>query len=75
MTSDPVSARPPARPPHTPPHTQPGVPLLEVVSAPDMRSGRDAAAYGEELQRIMRFAGISDGNMSEGSMRCVVQQW
>lgn len=49
-----------------------GVPLLEIVSEPDMRSGRDAAAYGEELRRIVRFLGISDGNMSEGSMRCDV---
>lgn len=46
-----------------------GVPLLEIVSDPDMRSGKDAAAYGEELRRLMRFLGISDGNMSEGSMR------
>ncbi|KAG2431071.1 hypothetical protein HXX76_009604 [Chlamydomonas incerta] len=46
-----------------------GVPLLEIVSAPDMRSGRDAAAYGEELRRVLRTCGITDGNMSEGSMR------
>ena len=37
-----------------------------------MRSGKDAAAYGDELRRIVRFLGISDGNMSEGSMRCDV---
>jgi aspartyl-tRNA(Asn)/glutamyl-tRNA(Gln) amidotransferase subunit B len=49
-----------------------GVPLLEIVSEPDMRSGKDAAAYGAELRRIMRFLGISDGNMAEGSMRCDV---
>jgi aspartyl-tRNA(Asn)/glutamyl-tRNA(Gln) amidotransferase subunit B len=49
-----------------------GVPLLEIVSEPDMRSARDAAAYGAELLRICRFLGISDGNMAEGSMRCDV---
>lgn len=49
-----------------------GVPLLEIVTAPDMRSGKDAAAYGAELRRILRFLGISDGNMAEGSMRCDV---
>lgn len=49
-----------------------GVPLLEIVSEPDMRSGRDAALYGAELRRVMRFLGISDGNMAEGSMRCDV---
>jgi aspartyl-tRNA(Asn)/glutamyl-tRNA(Gln) amidotransferase subunit B len=48
------------------------VPLLEIVSEPDMRSARDAAAYGAELRRICRFLGISDGNMAEGSMRCDV---
>lgn len=48
-----------------------GVPLLEIVSAPDMRSGRDAAAYGEELRRVLRTCGVTDGNMAEGSMRCV----
>ncbi|KAG2492249.1 hypothetical protein HYH03_009491 [Edaphochlamys debaryana] len=46
-----------------------GVPLLEIVSEPDMRSGRDAAAYGEELRRVLRTCGVTDGNMSEGSMR------
>jgi aspartyl-tRNA(Asn)/glutamyl-tRNA(Gln) amidotransferase subunit B len=49
-----------------------GVPLLEVVSEPDMRSGKDAYAYGSELRRIMRFLGVSDGNMAEGSLRCDV---
>mmetsp|Transcript_26047 Transcript_26047/g.56856 ORF Transcript_26047/g.56856 Transcript_26047/m.56856 type:complete len:566 (-) Transcript_26047:22-1719(-) len=49
-----------------------GVPLLEIVSAPDMRSGKDAYAYGDELRRILRFLHISDGNMAEGSMRCDV---
>lgn len=41
-----------------------GVPLLEIVTEPDFRRGIEAAAYGEELRRIVRFLGISDGNMS-----------
>lgn len=49
-----------------------GVPLLEIVSKPDIASGNEAAAYGSELQRIFRYLGISDGNMEEGSMRCDV---
>lgn len=49
-----------------------GVALLEIVSEPDMRSGPEAAAYGAELRRIMRYIGVSDGNMAEGSMRCDV---
>jgi hypothetical protein len=40
-----------------------GVPLLEIVSEPDMRSGVEAAAYAAELRRIMVFFGITDGNM------------
>ena len=40
-----------------------GVPLLEIVTEPDFRTGAEAAAYGEELRRIVRFLGISDGNM------------
>lgn len=47
-----------------------GVPLLEIVTDPDFRSGVEAAAYGEELRRIVRFLGICDGNMQSGSMRC-----
>eukprot|EP00887_Chlorella_sp_A99_P006179 scaffold3.g6179.t1 len=49
-----------------------GVPLLEIVSEPDLRSGAEAAAYGAELRRVMRCLGVSDGNMAEGSMRCDV---
>lgn len=49
-----------------------GIPLLEIVSEPDIRNGTEAAAYGAELRRIMRFLNVSDGNMSEGSMRCDV---
>ena len=47
-----------------------GVPLLEIVSEPDMRTGKEAAAYGAELRRIVRFLGVSDGNMAVGA--CLV---
>lgn len=40
-----------------------GVPLLEIVSEPDMHSGVAAAAYGAEIRRVVRFLGISNGNM------------
>ncbi|CBN78448.1 glutamyl-tRNA(Gln) amidotransferase, B subunit [Ectocarpus siliculosus] len=46
-----------------------GTPLAEIVSEPDMRSGIEAAEYGRELQRVLRYLGVSDGNMAEGSMR------
>ncbi|MGB3557719.1 MAG: Asp-tRNA(Asn)/Glu-tRNA(Gln) amidotransferase subunit GatB, partial [Geitlerinemataceae cyanobacterium] len=49
-----------------------GVPLLEIVSEPDIRTAREAAEYGQELQRILRYLGVSDGNMEEGSLRCDV---
>ncbi|TAF54665.1 MAG: Asp-tRNA(Asn)/Glu-tRNA(Gln) amidotransferase subunit GatB [Oscillatoriales cyanobacterium] len=49
-----------------------GVPLLEIVSEPDIRSGREAAEYGQEIRRIVRYLGVCDGNMQEGSMRCDV---
>ncbi|XP_010532821.1 PREDICTED: glutamyl-tRNA(Gln) amidotransferase subunit B, chloroplastic/mitochondrial [Tarenaya hassleriana] len=49
-----------------------GVPLLEIVSEPDMRTGIEAAEYACELQRIVRYLGISNGNMQEGSLRCDV---
>lgn len=49
-----------------------GVPLLEIVSKPDFRSGREAAAFADELRRVVRFAGVGDAEMSEGSMRCDV---
>ncbi len=49
-----------------------GVPLLEIVSEPDIRTGEEAAEYGQELRRIVRYLGISDGNMQEGSLRCDV---
>lgn len=49
-----------------------GVPLAEIVSEPDMRSGAEAAEYGQELQRILRYVGTSDCNMQDGSLRCDV---
>lgn len=49
-----------------------GVPLIEIVSEPDMRSGAEAAEYARELRRIMLYLGVSDGNMQEGSLRCDV---
>ena len=47
-----------------------GVPLLEIVSEPDIRSAAEAAAYLRTIRQIVRFLGISDGNMEEGSLRC-----
>lgn len=46
--------------------------MLEIVSEPDMRTGIEAAEYGAELQRIVRYLGVSNGNMQEGSLRCDV---
>ncbi len=49
-----------------------GVPLIEIVSEPDIRSIDEAKEYVEKLQQIMRYIGISDCKMQEGSMRCDV---
>ena len=49
-----------------------GVPLIEIVSEPDMRSGAEAVAYLKKLRSILLFAGISDCKMNEGSLRCDV---
>lgn len=49
-----------------------GVPLLEIVSEPDLRTGQEASEYVQELRRIVRYLGIGDGNMQEGSLRCDV---
>jgi len=49
-----------------------GVALAEIVSKPDLRTGREAAEYASEIRRIMRYIGVSDGNMQEGSLRCDV---
>ncbi len=46
-----------------------GTPLLEIVSEPDMRSSAEARAYMEELRNIVRYIGVCDGNLEEGSMR------
>ena len=47
-----------------------GTPLLEIVSEPDMRSPQEAREYMEELRNIVRYVGVCDGNLEEGSMRC-----
>lgn len=47
-----------------------GIPLLEIVSRPDLRSPQEARVYLETLRRIMRYIGVSDCNMEEGSLRC-----
>ncbi len=47
-----------------------GVPLVEIVSEPDMRSAEEAAEYMRALRTLVRTLGISDGNMEEGSLRC-----
>jgi len=46
-----------------------GTPLLEIVSEPDIRSPEEAVAYARKIHRIVRWIGISDGNMQEGSFR------
>lgn len=47
-----------------------GVPLIEIVTEPDLRSGDEAVAYLTEIRKILRYLKICDGNMEEGSMRC-----
>lgn len=49
-----------------------GVPLMEIVSAPDLRTGEEARQYLTKLRAILRYLGVSSGNMEEGSMRCEV---
>jgi len=49
-----------------------GVPLVEIVSEPDIRSAEEAGAYLRELRGILRYIGASDGRMEEGSFRCDV---
>ncbi|GAB1235235.1 Asp-tRNA(Asn)/Glu-tRNA(Gln) amidotransferase subunit GatB [Ferrigenium sp. UT5] len=49
-----------------------GTPLLEIVSEPDMCSAAEAVAYAKSLHTLVRWIGISDGNMQEGSFRCDV---
>ena len=47
-----------------------GVPLIEIVSEPDIRSPEAAAAYLKKIRQLVRYLEISDGNMEEGSFRC-----
>lgn len=47
-----------------------GVPLVEIVTEPDMHSSDEAYAYLTEMRRLVRYLGVCDGNMEEGSMRC-----
>ena len=47
-----------------------GVPLMEIVSRPDLRSAAEAAEYLRVLRAILRYLGVCDGNMEEGSLRC-----
>ena len=47
-----------------------GTPLLEIVTEPDMRSSAEAVAYAKSLHALVRWIGICDGNMQEGSFRC-----
>ncbi len=47
-----------------------GVPLIEIVSEPDIRSAGEAAAYLNEIRKLVKYLDISDGNMEEGSIRC-----
>ncbi len=46
-----------------------GTPLLEIVSEPDLRSAQEAVAYARKIHQLVRWIGISDGNMQEGSFR------
>lgn len=47
-----------------------GTPLVEIVSAPDLRSAKEAYNYLVKLRQLVRYLGICDGNMEEGSLRC-----
>lgn len=49
-----------------------GIPLIEIVTKPSIRSGKEAAAYLEKLRSIFLYTGVSDAKMEEGSMRCDV---
>jgi aspartyl-tRNA(Asn)/glutamyl-tRNA(Gln) amidotransferase subunit B len=46
------------------------VPLVEIVSEPDMRSAEEAGQYLTEIRKLVRYLDICDGNMEEGSLRC-----
>ncbi len=47
-----------------------GTPLLEIVSEPDLRSAKEAVAYMKKMHSLVRYLGVCDGNMQEGSFRC-----
>ena len=47
-----------------------GTPLIEIVSEPEMKSAKEAVAYMRKMHSLVRYIGISDGNMQEGSFRC-----
>ena len=47
-----------------------GTPLLEIVSEPELRSAKEAVAYARTIHSLVRYLGICDGNMAEGSLRC-----
>ena len=49
-----------------------GVPLMELITEPDISSGQEARQFGEELQLILRYLGVSEANMEKGQMRCEV---
>jgi len=47
-----------------------GTPLLEIVTQPDLKTGEEAEAFLKNFRRIVRYLGVCDGNMEEGSLRC-----
>lgn len=47
-----------------------GIPLIEIVSEPDIHTPEEASLYLQELRKILRYIGVCDGNMEEGSLRC-----
>ncbi len=47
-----------------------GAPLLEIVTEPDLETGREAELFLQQFQQMVRYLGVSDGNMEEGSLRC-----
>jgi aspartyl-tRNA(Asn)/glutamyl-tRNA(Gln) amidotransferase subunit B len=49
-----------------------GIPLLEIVSGPDIRSAAEAAEYARTVRQILRYLDVCDGNLEEGSLRCDV---
>ncbi len=49
-----------------------GIPLIEIVSKPEIKSGEEAKAYAEKIRSIVSFLDVSDGRMEEGSLRCDV---